>query len=154
VKPTAKQTVYFGVAMILASIVYFANSFHQKVRNSYAVWWASDMVIEHMIANDNQWPTNWEDLRDDYQTCAERSGEPWTFGEIQTRVSIDFSVNGKALVASAETLARPAFRVIWLSDGTSSHLQSHEPNTRILDYLKGIPAPQPVVTGVGGSAKG
>lgn len=112
------------------------------------------MVIEHMIANDNQWPTAWEDLRDDYETCVKRSGEPWTFDEIRTRVTIDFSVDGKALFASAETLARPHFRVIWLSDGTDSHLQSHEPNTMILNYLKGIAVPQPVMTGFGGSAKG
>lgn len=153
-KPTAKQAFFYAVAIILASIVYLVYSFNQKVRNSYAVWWAADMVIEHMIANDNQWPTAWEDLRDDYQTCVKRSGEPWTFDEIRTRVTIDFSVNGKALIASAETLDRPAFRVIWLSDGTGSHLQSHEPNTMILNYLKGIAVPQPVLTGFGGSAKG
>lgn len=139
--------------MLLAVVVYFANSFNQKIRNSYAAWWAADMVIEHMIANDNQWPAEWEDLRDDYQTCVKRSGRPWTFDEIQTRVSIDFSVNAAALVDSAETLARPAFRVIWLSDGTDSHLQSHEPNTMILNYLMDRPVRQPVKTGFGGSTK-
>lgn len=98
--------------------------------------------------------TTWEDLRDDYQTSIKRSGKPWTFDEIRTRVSMDFSVNGKALVGSSETLAHPAFRVIWLSDGTDSHFQSHEPNTMILNYLNGIARPQPVLTGFGGSAKG
>ena len=153
-KPTAKQTVIAIAALILAIAAYGAYSFNQKIRNSYAVWWAADMVIEHMIANDNQWPATWEDLRDDYQTCVKRSGEPWTFDEIRKRVSIDFTVNGKELFASAETLARPAFRVIWLSDGTESHLQSHEPNTMILNYLKGITPKQPALTGSGGMANG
>ncbi len=152
--PTAKRTVIAIVAATLAIAAYCAYSFNQKVRNSYAVWWAADMIIEHMIANDNQWPTSWEDLHDDYQTCVKRSGEPWTFDEIRTRVSIDFTVNGKELTASAETLNRPAFRVIWLSDGTESHLQSHEPNTMILNYLKSTTTAQPVLTGFGSSGKG
>ncbi|MFO0976955.1 MAG: hypothetical protein U0996_11195 [Planctomycetaceae bacterium] len=133
--PSGKRPVLCIAAITVALAAYWVYSTNQTLRNSYTVWWAADMVIEHMTANDNQWPASWDDLRDDYETCVKRSGRPWTFDEIQSRVIIDFSVDGKALVASAASLSRPSFRVIWLSDGSDSHWESHEPNTMILNYL-------------------
>ena len=110
------------------------------------------MVIEHMIANDNQWPSSWGDLRVDYQTCVNRSGEPWTFDELQARVLVDFTVDSKELSAAIQARSQPDFRVIWLSDGTESHFQSHEPNTMIFNYFKGVSPAAPVSTGFGGAA--
>ncbi|MEX2308221.1 MAG: hypothetical protein WD738_11540 [Pirellulales bacterium] len=108
----------------------------EGVRNAYAVWWVADMVVEHLKANNGAWPRNWDELRDDYQTCVERSGQPWSFEELQNRVAIDWRADPSQLAALANRDFTPPFCVIWLSDGTNSHWEHAEPNQIIADYLK------------------
>ena len=94
------------------------------------------MVIEHMKANENQWPSDWDDLRDDYQTCVDRSGQPWSFDELSSRTQIDWEAVPADLLAQSSGHPAAQFRVITLTDGTDSHWQSREPNRIILDYLR------------------
>jgi hypothetical protein len=123
-----------AVLSVVLAIVYYANNVNQTIRNSYAVWWVGDMVVEHMRANDGQWPQNWDDLRDDYQTCVKRSGQPWQFDELKRRVKIKWDANPNDLLVD-QSDGVPNFRVIWLSDGTDSHWSHQEPNQIVLDYL-------------------
>jgi len=143
---------------VLAALVvitgYSVYSVNQNIRNSYAVWWVADMVIEHLRANDNQWPDSWEDLRDDYRTCVDRSGQAWQFEELRSRVSVDFNVDSHALNAAVQQATEAEFRVIWLSDGSTVHWQSHEPNSMVFNYFKGVTSIEPVHTGFGGNAPG
>lgn len=92
------------------------------------------MVVEHMYTNDGKWPENWDDLRDDYQTCVKRSGQPWQFEELKRRVKIDWVVNPDDLM-DKQTDGAPDFRVIRLADGADSHWSGREPNQIVLDYL-------------------
>lgn len=151
-KPIVHRTVILVTAIIVVIGVYTVYNVNQTIRNSYAVWWVADMVIEHLKSNDNNWPVDWNDLRDDFQVCVERSGQPWTFDELQNRVTVDFDINGPKLKDSAQGLAKPNFCVIWLTDGTDSHWASREPNTKILNYFNGTTPADPVVTGFGGSS--
>ena len=151
-KLNAHQIVIALVLIVVGAGVWFAYTMHRTIHNSYAVWWAADMVIEHLKANDNQWPQNWDELRDDYDTCVKRSGQPWTFNEIRQRVTIDFDTDADELLEKARGLNQPNFSVIRLSDGTDSHWSGHEPNTIILKYLNRTPEPTPLHTGFGGSA--
>ena len=130
------RTLFFVVAAIsvIASIAFYANQANQAMRNSYAVWWVADMVIEHMKANDGKWPRNWEDLRDDYQTLVQRSVQPWQFDELQHRVKIDWNVNPEELDLQAD--GSQEFRAIWLADGTDSFWEGAQPNWIILNYLR------------------
>lgn len=41
-----------------------------------------------------------------------------------------------------------------LSDGSTSHLQSHGPKTMIVNHLEGVASRQRVITGFGGSSPG
>ena len=106
------------------------------MHNSYAVWWVANMVVEHMKANNNQWPKNWDELRDDYQTRTERSGEPWSFEELAGRTNIDWQTDPADLLVKSGDHQTAQFRVITLSDGTDSHWQGREPNQIILKYLR------------------
>ena len=110
------------------------------------------MVTEHLKANENDWPQSWDDLRDDYETCVARSGQPWTFDEIRHRVTIDFNVNTNELLENGRELTEPNFSVIRLSDGTDSHWEGREPNLIIFNYLNGTTEPPPLRTGFGGIA--
>lgn len=123
------------VALLLVA-AYFLHRMSEGVHNSYAVWWVADMVVEHMKANDNQWPQNWDDLQDDYQTCVKRSGQPWSFDELSSRTQIDWQAVPSDLLAQSKGHETAQFRVITLTDGTDSHYQSCEPNQIILDYLR------------------
>ncbi len=91
-----------------------------------------------MEANNGDWPRNWDDLRDDYKTCIARSGQPWTFDELSSRVDIDWDANPISLLPIADG-ADPELRVIWLRSGRDAYWQGREPNTMILDYLKSQP---------------
>ena len=140
---TARRAIIcFVLVAVVAGIGYcirLANDLQELneiIRNSYAVWWVADMVIEHQLANEGAWPRNWDDLRDDYQTCVKRSGQPWTFEELRSRVIVDWNADPSALAKSAKTTDHPEFRVIWLRDGTNAHWESHEPNHIIYDYLR------------------
>ena len=122
--------------MLLLVGGYYLHRLNQGIRNSYAVWWVADMVVEHMKANDDLWPKNWDDLRDDYQTCTERSGQPWSFDELSSRTQIDWQAVPTDLLTQSDGHQGAQFRVITLTDGTNSHWQSSEPNQIILEYLR------------------
>lgn len=115
---------------------YILHRTNETVRNSYAVLWVANMVVEHMKGNDNQWPSDWDELRDDYKTCTDRSGTPWAFEDLSSRTQIDWEAVPADLLAQSDGQATPRFRVITLTDGTDSHWESSEPNQIILDYLR------------------
>lgn len=99
-----------------------------------------------MDANDGQWPRNWNDLRDDYQTCVARSGQPWTFDELSSRVDVDWDANPIELLPIDDD-SEIGLRVISLRSGSDAHWQGREPNTIILDYLKTLPRQIPNAPG-------
>ena len=105
------------------------------IRNAYAVWWVGDMVVEHLKANNDEWPRGWDELLDDYDTCVATVGAaPWEFDELRRRVRIDWNADTN-LLASQQTDGEPEFKAIWLADGTSSSWTDAEPNQIVLNYL-------------------
>ena len=151
-KLNAHRIILAVILIVGLAVLWFAYDANRAMRNSYAVWWAADMVTEHLKANNNEWPVNWDDLRDDYETCVERSGQPWTFDEIRQRVTIDFKVTTDELLENVRGLTEPNFSVIRLSDGTDSHWQDREPNVIIYKYLTETTEPPPLHTGFGVNA--
>jgi len=108
----------------------------QTLDDSYAVWWVADMCVEHMTKNNGDWPRNWDDLRDDYQTCVARSGHPWSFDELSGRVEIDWDADPHLLASLADGSGIRDFRVIWLRNGSEAHWEGYEPNQIVLDYIR------------------
>ncbi|XAM00751.1 hypothetical protein OT109_05030 [Phycisphaeraceae bacterium D3-23] len=122
--------VLFGVAMYR-----YVNT---TVPNAYAVWCVADIVILHMEANDGDWPTGWDDLRDDHATRA-GSDDPRDFKELQERVEVDWLADPAALVTASPDYENPPFNVIRLRDGRREYWGGAEPNQLILDYLRERP---------------
>ncbi|HEV8067230.1 MAG TPA: hypothetical protein VGP76_05815 [Planctomycetaceae bacterium] len=89
------------------------------------------MVIEYLKANDNAWPKDWDDLRKPYETCALRSGRPWSFEELHDRVEVDWVADAKSRLKTDQMT-----RVIWLRDGTTAHWEHRDPNQMIREYLE------------------
>jgi len=123
----------------IASLIGFAAStivqMNSTVRNAYAGWWVGDMVVEHLRANNDVWPKNWDELTDDYQTCVANAGaQPWEFEELRNRVEIDWNADPNVLVEQHAN-GEPEFNVIWLSDGTNASWVDADPNEIVLRYL-------------------
>lgn len=124
--------VFTVVSIAVGAALYVGYSVSESIRNSYAVWWVADMVVEHMKANQNEWPKSWSDLEDDYQTCVARSRQPWSFDELSQHVTVDWNVDPLKLAALNDS----EIRAIWLADGTDSHWEHAEPNEIIVGYLR------------------
>ena len=139
-----KYKIQIGCAVLLAILIggiYRFHRFNQDTRNSYAVWWVADLVVDHMKANDGQWPSGWDDLRNDYQACVDRSGQPWSFAELSQQVIVDWQADPQQLLDDSNGADTAEFKVITLSDGTEKYWQHREPNQIILDYLRSTKRP-------------
>ncbi len=124
-------------ALLIATgtfVVNTGNAIRAHFNNAYSVWWVADMVIEHMDANNGDWPKSWDELRDDHQSCIAQRGGPSTFEELQSRVSIDWDADPDEL-RTQHADGTATFTVIKLKDGTADHISGEEPNQKILDYL-------------------
>lgn len=139
-QPSRKQIVLALLVVLLAAAGIFAYSvIHcvgEVVRDAYAQEWVAGMVIRHMEWHEGSWPNDWEDLKEPYEVSAGRSGQPWSFGELRSRVAIDFAANPAELSQASETDGRPPFRAIYLRNGKQTHWAGGEPNSRVLRYLK------------------
>ena len=90
-----------AVLCVIFSIAGVFYGIHTKRRNADAVWWVADMVVEHLGANDLSWPSNWDDLEDDHQTCVSRSGQAWQFEELKERVNVDLDAQNRRIDSTA-----------------------------------------------------
>lgn len=103
--------------------------------NPYYVWHTAGYVIDYMKVNDNRWPTSWDDLR---QANLQRVNEWPQFEVLKENVVIDWTARPESLVKAKfdDNDDQPAFRVIWLRNGKSTHWATAEPNRLIWDYLQ------------------
>jgi len=124
-----------AISVVIASATFVIHRVNQNIRNSYAVWWAADMVIAHLHDNDGQWPSDWNELRDDYDYLVEHSGRPWSFDELQQRVTIEWNASTNDM-AERLRAGDTNLNVISSSDGSNSHWIDEEPNGKIAEYLK------------------
>jgi hypothetical protein len=106
------------------------------VPNCYAVWWVADMATEFMATHNDAWPSGWDDLREPYETLTKRSGRPWTFDELRSRVNVDWDADPEILAEALPTDKEPPIRVIWLRDGSATYWSGQEPNQMVLEYLR------------------
>lgn len=97
--------------------------------DAYASDWTAVFVIEHLKSSDDSWPTDWEDLRDEFDRLAEPSQYAWTFNELQDRVDLRFDVTAEQVRDSKTRLAVFALtsgREVWYNG---------DPNKLIKHYL-------------------
>ena len=105
------------------------------MRNAYAADWSSEFVVQHLEKNDNQWPSGWDDLRDEFESMADSDHYPWTWEELKARIIIQWDANPEVL-AKADGKRDPPFEVIELSNEPVSYFVGGEPNRKVFDYLQ------------------
>lgn len=115
---------------------YFLHRAVQTVlRDPYYVEHAAFAVIAYMKANNNQWPTSWDDIRRANPERVE-SGN-FSIEVLKQNVIIDWNTRPKVLAeAKLRDDEQPPFRVIWLRNGSDIHWSHTEPNRVIWDYLQ------------------
>lgn len=127
--PAILLAVAFLACAGFISVIYAVRSTGELVRDAYASDWTTEFVIAHLRENENRWPTEWDDLKDEFDTLAEPGHYAWTFAELQERVWLDWDANPRQIAISD-----PPLTVFRLTSGRQASYGG-DPNERIRDYL-------------------
>lgn len=122
---------------IIAGVVFAAVAIYRVSElpvDAYASDWTATFIIEHLKTSDNQWPTSWADLRDEYDRLPD-CYRSWSFTHFQERVQIRFD-----LTSDQVRDAEPPLEAIRLTSGRRVSYDG-DPNVNVRKYLR---------TGVGG----
>lgn len=112
-------------------------------RSTYAARLVAQMCVRHLQSNQLAWPRNWEELRDEFDPCLARSGQTWTFEDLQERVAVDWNWDAKA--RHDETPDSPADPIIWVASDPDFRFYGMTPSDIVLGYLQS-PAAQPFLS--------
>ena len=133
------KLVWFILGVVFTAASFGAYRLYQVVQivlhDPYYVEHTAGYVIDYMKANDNRWPTSWDDLR---QANLQHVDDWQKFEVLKENVVIDWTARPEILVKAKfdDNDHQPAFRVIWLRNGSDIHWSSTEPNRSIWDYLQ------------------
>ena len=109
-------------------LVLLMNSFRQ-FSDAYASDWTSAFVIEHLRTT-GEWPSDWNDLRDEFDEFGRNHSYAWSFEELQERVWLDWDAE-----LDAVRDADPALVVFRLRSGRTVSFNG-DPNQLIQDFLR------------------
>jgi hypothetical protein len=129
--------ILVAVFAVLLAVGLFVKRVVEVPFDAYKHWAMGDLIVEHLETHDGEWPRNWNDLRGAYNSLGGRLIGGETMESLEKAVNVDFDFD-PALASSAITkdTSEPAFRVIWLKNGSTAHYVGDEPNQRVFDYLK------------------
>ncbi|WP_442511261.1 hypothetical protein SH528x_002931 [Novipirellula sp. SH528] len=102
----------------------------EAVQSTYAARLVTQMCVAHMKANGDAWPKDWEDIRDDFAPCLARSGQTWTFAELNDRVGVDWHFNPKDSQFGLESSS-----VVWIASNPTQEFYGTHPNEIVSQYL-------------------
>ena len=120
------------------------NGLLHSIRESQrgnTVGWVARMAVSHMKANSGNWPRNWDELQDDYETVVCEFGQPWQFEELRGNVQIDWDADLDCLREQVRT-GDYNINVLKMRDQPPLQERVDEANEVIVDYIRSIPAKQ------------
>ena len=132
------RTLLLAVVIVAALCLGLRNAYQtiRRVTSFNASQFVASMCIEHMKANGDSWPCDWEELRDDYATCLVRSGRDWDFDDLQHRVEINFAADPHHPPSTSPASPQPDFRFLRSRYGQPSHGPNQSPDASIQTYLQ------------------
>ncbi|WDQ15445.1 hypothetical protein [Rhodopirellula sp. P2] len=90
-------------------------------------------ITHYLSTHDLQWPENWEQLEPSF--VAEVGNEsPWSFRELQNRVSVRFDVDQSELIACSR-VANVSVNFVGIKT-PDDRVNIFQPNQFILDYVR------------------
>ena len=110
------------------SVVQFVNEVISLPSEAYASDWTAVFIIDHLRTT-GEWPTDWSDLRDEFDRMAVPEHYAWTFDELQDLIEIDWSVD----VSDVRNANAPPVHVRLTSGRNVSY--NDDPNKLIYEYV-------------------
>ena len=107
----------------------FAKQLIGIPREAYASDWTAAFIIEH-IRTTGEWPTGWDDLRDEYDRLAVPEHYAWTFEELQSLINVDWDVS----IADIKDSEVPLKHIRLTSGRQVSY--AGDPDKLIYDYVQ------------------
>ncbi len=105
-----------------------------KTRNAYGAQVVAFMCVEHMKTNNQAWPSDWDDLRDDLDSAVTGSGQKkmnWTMDELIRNIDVDWNTDPSLVKSINEP--KPA---VWIKHDPESKFHMMSPNEILFRYLK------------------
>lgn len=91
------------------------------------------LCVSHMKENGQQWPGNWDDLRDDFGTLQSQSALRWTFDELVSRVGVRWDAQPDQL--GSESAYPP---LIWVAEDPDFPFFGLSPDQILRKSFQGI----------------
>lgn len=128
----------FVVACVTCTTIVGANRTKRNMeatRSAYGAQLVAYMCVEHMKANNQSWPTSWEEIDDDLVAGYARSGQKWTWTgeELKRRVSVNWNPDLGQI--KANSTLKP---VAWISDFPNRKHYMTSPNEIVSRYLNSV----------------
>ena len=121
------------VLLVALGTAYLVYQQLEVVEDAYAAWWTADVIVAHLESHDGQWPRDWDELRKAYDAM---KGNKRSFDDIRARCEVRFDVTSADILNHWRTTG-DALQVVTILGGQDHHWKSREPNTIVLDYLRG-----------------
>lgn len=130
----------------IAKALSFAKQVIGIPREAYASDWTAAFIIEH-IRTTGEWPTGWDDLRDEYDRLAVPEHYAWTFAELQSLINVDWDVS----IADIKNSEVPLNHIRLTSGRQVSY--AGDPDKLIYDYVQTGEDPNQIQERIGARAE-
>ena len=125
------MTIVIGVPFV------FIRGALRTVDEAYLAWGTANMLVAYMNANGGQWPKGWDDVRTYMANHPATYHRVADFKDVREHIEIDFSFDPTTVDTMIEfDEDAPAFRAVWLRNGSTAHWEGAGPNEIIFAYLK------------------
>ena len=95
------------------------------------------LVCDHLLANTNQWPSDWDSL-EPYFIARYQKSSPWSFADLKDEIDLDFDIDGPSLMGVAINAEKSqAFQAIQSKFGSNEYLEV-DPNQIVLDHFRNM----------------
>jgi hypothetical protein len=132
-----KLFVAVSVICVVAAAIGFFVSLQFRIEFWYrgnSISWVAQMLVRHLENNDDNWPTSWDDLEDDYGPVVRRYGQPWTFQGLRENVELDWKFDN-SLGARDGRIDRTRLPLKMIVPSDVFAEREAEANAVVFDYL-------------------
>lgn len=117
---------------LIAAVVGFSAIGRQRVfeyHERFAVTWQThDMLAKYVTDHNGQWPRNWDDLQESFESTNLGYGAP-SLDWLRDRIEIDFDFDSDSF-ASTDQASDDSFQVLRLPDAVEDR-ETREANRRL-----------------------
>ena len=106
----------------------------KHIKNANTIGWVAEMIGNHLEANKGEWPTNWDDLDDDYLEVVCQFGQSWQYEELKDCVEVTWQI--KPMEIREQTSEKPTF--LRFRDGYSFPESEQEANARVVEHIEAL----------------